>query len=74
MESQIAVQGVERLSIPVPFGIIGFELVAVLQEPGPTVRLAAPGAYNLRLIAIVEAAAATGACIHRFLLSVLCDG
>ena len=74
MESQIAFQGVERLSILVPIGVIDFELVAVLQEPGPAVRLTAPGAYDLRLIAIVETAAATGTCIHKFLLSLSCDG
>ena len=68
---QVAVKGVERLCISAPIEVIKFEIIAVIQEPGPAVRFSAPRAHNLRLVAIVEAAAATGTCIHRNLLSFL---
>ena len=52
------VEDLERLFIPVPIGIVKLELAAFIQ-PGPAVRFAAPRANNLRLIAVVEAPAAT---------------
>ena len=66
---QVKVKGIERLFIPAPIEIIKFESTGVIQQSGPAVRFAAPRAYNLRLIAIIEAAAATGTCFHRTLLS-----
>lgn len=67
--SQMAVKGVERLFFPVPIEIIKLGLVAVIYEPGPAVRFSAPGAHNLRLVAIIEKPAATGTSIHRTILS-----
>lgn len=65
----MAAKGAERLFIPVPIEIIKFEFTAIIEQPGPAVRFSAPGAYNLRLVAIVQAAAATGTSIHKTILS-----
>jgi hypothetical protein len=68
VKSQVAVEGVERLFIPVPIEVFNLELAACIEQPGPAVWITAPWANNLRFIAIVEATAAIGTCIHLALL------
>lgn len=57
------------LLIAVPITVFNLELAGWIEQPEPAVWITAPRANNLRLIAVVEAAAAAGTCIHLALLS-----
>jgi len=69
VKSQVVVEGVEQLFIPVPIEAFNLELATCIEQPGPAVWITAPRANNLRLIAVIKVPPAISTGIHLALLS-----